>query len=145
VGTWKLALGLSQEEAGARQSRTAHPGPQPLSMPHGTPGTGNRQVLWASLWSGAFVVDFATMERDDSIRPVVRAVSLVIVFVLVLAVIVLYFMPAQTERFWAWTISPVMTPMLMGAGYARALTSSRAWRWPGRGARLPWGSSRSPF
>lgn len=74
------------------------------------------------------------MMRDDSVLPAVRVVAAVIVAVLVLAVIVLYFMPGETERFWAWTITPAMTPMLMGAGYAagayfftRALTT-RSWR-----------------
>ncbi len=74
------------------------------------------------------------MRRDDSVLPIVRIVAAVIVVVLVLAVIVLYFMPEETERFWAWTISPTMTPLLMGAGYAagayffaRALTT-RSWR-----------------
>jgi hypothetical protein len=74
------------------------------------------------------------MTRDDSILGAVRLIAAIIVVVLVLAVIVLYLMPGQTERFWAWTITPPMTPLLMGAGYAagayfftRALIG-RSWR-----------------
>lgn len=55
---------------------------------------------------------------DDVILPEVRAVAVFIVAVLVLAVAVLYAMPGETEQWWAWTITPAMTPMLMGAGYA---------------------------
>jgi len=74
------------------------------------------------------------VKRDDSVLAVVRAVAAVIVFVLMLAVLVLYFMPHETERLWAWTIRPAMTPLLMGAGYAagayffvRAATT-KSWR-----------------
>jgi hypothetical protein len=56
--------------------------------------------------------------RDDAILWPVRLLGGVIVVVLVLAVIVLYGMPEETEQYWAWTINPPMTPLLMGAGYA---------------------------
>jgi hypothetical protein len=56
--------------------------------------------------------------RANRLLPEVRWVGAVIVVVLVLAVSVLYVMPDETERFWAWTIQPRMTPLLMGAGYA---------------------------
>lgn len=74
------------------------------------------------------------MGRDDAILLPVRVVAAIIVVVLVLAVIVLYGMPTETERFWAWTIGAPMTALLMGVGYAagtyfftRAFTS-RSWR-----------------
>lgn len=72
--------------------------------------------------------------RDDAVLPVVRLVAAVIVIVLVLAVIVLFGMPGETERFWAWTISPAMTALLMGAGYAAGayfftrVLFTRSWR-----------------
>lgn len=37
--------------------------------------------------------------------------------VLFLAFVTLYFWPDETERLFAWTIKPLMTPLLMGAGY----------------------------
>jgi hypothetical protein len=58
------------------------------------------------------------MERDDSILLSTRIVAAIIVPVLVLAVIMLYFLPGDTDRHWAWTISPELTAMYMGAGYA---------------------------
>ncbi len=74
------------------------------------------------------------MRQDDAVLPVVRVVAVIIVVVLVLAVIVLYGMPDETERFWAWTINPQMTPLLMGAGYAAGAyffaraAVTRSWR-----------------
>lgn len=74
------------------------------------------------------------MTADDSVLAAVRAVAAIIVVVLVLAVIVLYFMPGETERFWAWTINPEMTALLMGAGYAAGgyfftrTLMARSWR-----------------
>jgi len=56
--------------------------------------------------------------QDDRILPEVRAIGAGVVLVLVAAVIILYGMPAETERFWAWTIRPRMTPIVMGASYA---------------------------
>jgi hypothetical protein len=74
------------------------------------------------------------MTRDDEVLPVVRVVAAIIVVVLLLAVVILYFMPGETERFWAWTIAPEMTPLLMGAGYASGayfftrVLLTRSWR-----------------
>jgi hypothetical protein len=55
---------------------------------------------------------------NDRIRFEIRAVAALIVVVLLFAVAVLYLLPTETARLWAWTITPTMTPMLMGAGYA---------------------------
>lgn len=43
--------------------------------------------------------------------------SLVLLFI---AFVVLFFFPSDTDRFFAWTIRPTMTAMLMGAGYLAA-------------------------
>ena len=41
--------------------------------------------------------------------------------ILVLAWVVLFLLPTQTDHRFAWTIQPTMTAMLMGAGYGSAL------------------------
>jgi len=55
--------------------------------------------------------------RDDRVLPEVRAVAVFVIFILILAVIVLYFMPDTTDTNFAWTIKPTLTAMAMGAGY----------------------------
>ncbi len=56
-------------------------------------------------------------ERDDVVLPATRALSAFIVPFLVVAFVVLYGFPSDTERLFAWTISPPMTPMTLGAVY----------------------------
>ena len=59
--------------------------------------------------------------RDDRILPVTRVVAAAVIVILVLAFFVLFVLPGQTDRRFAWTIHPSMTAMLMGAGYGSAL------------------------
>ena len=70
--------------------------------------------------------------RDDRVFLVTRIAALGVIIILVLAVAVLYFQPDQTDRYFAWTIKPLLTPLAMGAGYlmgiyffVRALTTRR--------------------
>jgi hypothetical protein len=58
------------------------------------------------------------LPRDDRILPITKIISAIIAPVLVLAVVLLYFLPGDTDRHWAWTIRPELTAMFMGAGYA---------------------------
>jgi energy-converting hydrogenase Eha subunit A len=58
--------------------------------------------------------------RDDRILPFTRVLAAVVTAILVTAWIVLYLWPEQTDRRFAWTVEPTMTPMLMGAGYGSA-------------------------
>ncbi len=58
---------------------------------------------------------------DDRITPLTRAVAAVVIAILVLAWVVLFLKPAETDTRFAWTISSTMTAMLMGAGYGSAL------------------------
>ena len=58
--------------------------------------------------------------RDDRILVLTRAVALVVIAILMTAWVVLFVWPEQTDRRFAWTIEPTMTPMLMGAGYGSA-------------------------
>jgi len=55
--------------------------------------------------------------RDDAVLPVTRALSGFIVPFLVVAFVVLYGFPTRTDRLFAWTITPPMTPMTLGAVY----------------------------
>jgi hypothetical protein len=57
------------------------------------------------------------VERDDRVLPVTRGLAVVIVPFLVLAFVVLYPWPKDTDRLFAWTIKPTMTPMVLGAVY----------------------------
>ena len=70
---------------------------------------------------------------DDAVLPTTRALSLFIIPFLIVAFVVLFGWPGETERLFAWTIRPSMTPMVLGAVYlggayffARAF---RAGRW----------------
>ncbi|HUS13896.1 MAG TPA: hypothetical protein VM536_02660 [Chloroflexia bacterium] len=71
--------------------------------------------------------------RDDRIFPEIRVVGAIIVLVLIVASAILYLMPTRTGDFFAWTINPTMTPMLMGAGYLSGgwffFRAVRATRW----------------
>jgi uncharacterized membrane protein len=55
--------------------------------------------------------------RDDAVLPATRALSAFIVPFLVVAFVVLYGLPDDTDRWFAWTIAPPMTPMTLGAVY----------------------------
>ena len=55
--------------------------------------------------------------RDDAVLPATRALSALIVPFLVVAFAVLYGFPGDTDRLFAWTIAPPMTPMTLGAVY----------------------------
>jgi hypothetical protein len=55
--------------------------------------------------------------RDDRVLPVTRWVARVIIPFLAAAFLVLYGVPTRTTEFFAWTIRPEMTPVVMGAGY----------------------------
>lgn len=54
---------------------------------------------------------------DDRVLPVTRRVAWLIVPFLAAAFVVLYGVPGETATYFAWTIRPEMTPVLMGAGY----------------------------
>ena len=64
--------------------------------------------------------EFSTVDeipRNDQILRVTRWSGYVIAPVLFLAFISLYSYPGQTDVYFAWAISPNLTPLLMGAGY----------------------------
>jgi len=67
--------------------------------------------------------------RDDRILPTTRALSAAIVPFLIVAFVVLYGWPDRTDRLFAWTIKPTLTPMVLGAVYiGGAYFFVRAWR-----------------
>lgn len=55
---------------------------------------------------------------DDGIRPLTKAVAVLVLPFLAAAVVLLYGFPADTERLFAWTIQPPLTAMVLGAAYA---------------------------
>lgn len=61
--------------------------------------------------------DVTTVARDDRIYPATRWVGAAIPPFLIVAFVMLYVFPDDTGRLFAWTISPRMIPLLMGAGY----------------------------
>lgn len=61
-------------------------------------------------------VSFVTTRRDDRVLPETRALAAFIVPFLV-AAFILYLFPSDTGSWFAWTIKPTMTPLIMGSGY----------------------------
>jgi hypothetical protein len=55
--------------------------------------------------------------RDDRILPEVKWIGAIVVLVLITAFVILYLLPDRTSDFFAWKITPQMTPLLMGGGY----------------------------
>jgi hypothetical protein len=58
---------------------------------------------------------------NDRVLPITRVVAAVVAAILVTATVVLYGFPSDTDRRFAWTIKPLMTRLLMGAGYGSAI------------------------
>lgn len=54
---------------------------------------------------------------DGQVLPITRWVARLIIPFLGAAFLVLYGLPDQTTTYFAWTIRPEMTPIIMGAGY----------------------------
>ena len=73
------------------------------------------------------------VERDDRVLPLTRVVAVVIVPFLLVAFAVLYPWPTDTDRLFAWTIKPTMTPMVLGAVYLGGayffVQAARATQW----------------
>lgn len=61
-------------------------------------------------WKGGSV-------REGQVLPLTRWVARFIIPFLAAAFLVLYGVPDRTTEFFAWTIRPEMTPIIMGAGY----------------------------
>lgn len=58
-----------------------------------------------------------TAIRDGHVLPITRWVARFIIPFLAAAFLVLYGLPDQPTTYFAWTITPEMTPIIMGAGY----------------------------
>lgn len=56
-------------------------------------------------------------DHGDRVLPATRLLAAVIVPFLVVAFVVLYPWPTDTHRWFAWTIKPTMTPMILGSAY----------------------------
>lgn len=60
----------------------------------------------------------SSLEHDDRILPETRWLAALLIPFLVVAFIILYFWPNDTDKLFAWTIKPTMTPMMLAAAYA---------------------------
>ncbi len=73
------------------------------------------------------------IELDDRVLPLTRIVSAAIVPFLVVAFVVLYVWPGDTDRLFAWTIKPTLTAMVLGAVYLGGafffVVAARATQW----------------
>lgn len=59
----------------------------------------------------------APATRDDRVLAYTRVLSVVIVPFLLVAFVVLYLFPGNTQQLFAWTINPTMTPMMLASAY----------------------------
>ncbi len=77
----------------------------------------------------------ATVVRDDRVFPETRWIGACIPPFLIVAFILLFFFPGDTDTLFAWTIKPEMTPLMMGAGYISGsyffirLVMGGRWHW----------------
>lgn len=55
---------------------------------------------------------------DDRILPAARIVAGLVIPFLVVAFVILYFYPGETERLFAWKLQPTMSAMMLAAAYA---------------------------
>jgi hypothetical protein len=58
------------------------------------------------------------MKKDNTVLPATRWVAALVIPFLVAAFVILYILPAQTAKLFAWEIKPPMTAMMLGAAYA---------------------------
>jgi hypothetical protein len=73
--------------------------------------------------------------RDDRIYPATRIIGALIPPFLIVAFVILYLLPNDTDKLFAWTIKPTMTPLMMGGGYISGsyffvrLVAGGRWSW----------------
>ena len=59
----------------------------------------------------------AAVRRDDRVLRSTRVLSVTIVPFLLIAFVVLFLFPGDTDRLFAWTIKPRLTPTILGSVY----------------------------
>ncbi len=67
--------------------------------------------------SGEMQSSKASRMRDDAVLPVTHWLALFIIPFLIAAAVLLYIWPNNTDKTFAWTIKPAMTPMMLAAAY----------------------------
>lgn len=72
-----------------------------------------------------------------------RVLAAAIIPFLLVAFCVLFPVPTDTRRLFAWQIRPTMTPMVLGAVYLGGAYFFARWYGPGAGTRWPAASCRS--
>jgi hypothetical protein len=80
-----------------------------------------------------FKMQSPPLTRDDVVLPETRWLALFIIPFLVAAASLLYIWPNNTDKTFAWTIKPSMTPMMLAAAYMGGIyffaRAARAQRW----------------
>lgn len=81
----------------------------------------------------------AAVRQDDRVLPATRVLAVVLVPILLTAFVILYGFPGDTERLFAWTIKPDLTPMVLASAYLGGawffvrVTRERRWARVGAG------------
>jgi hypothetical protein len=89
-----------------------HLGPDTAHHRHGTAVEPGGLDLRCHLFAGD------PKMKTDRILPATRVVAVLVIPFLVVAFVILYLFPHDTERLFAWKIGPPMTAMMLGAAYA---------------------------
>ncbi len=59
----------------------------------------------------------AGRQTDDHVLPITRASVIVVAPILIVAGVMLYALPGETEALWAWPMGPELTALAVGGGY----------------------------
>jgi hypothetical protein len=62
-------------------------------------------------------MDQGSHHRQDRVLPLTRWTTWLVMPVLLVAGVMLYFAPGETDRLWSWSMGPEMTAMAVGGGY----------------------------
>lgn len=77
-----------------------------------------------------------TGRARDEMEPLTRWLALLILPFLAVASVLLYLLPTETERLFAWTIQPPLTAMLLGSAYLGGIWFFVHVVWQGRWHRV---------
>lgn len=68
-------------------------------------------------------------QRDNRVLPTTRGIAVLVIPFLLVAFVILYLTPVQTERWFAWALRPTMSAMMLGSAYAGGvLFFTSVWR-----------------
>jgi hypothetical protein len=77
-----------------------------------------REWWWGWYGAGGQVSSSPAVNvRDDRVVAPTKALAIFVAPFLIVAFVLLYLFPADTQRLFAWTIKPTMTPMVLASAY----------------------------